>query len=77
MKFHLREDLLGSVGPLKFKRNIRKRIEIVVQAIRDGCNDCPFNGIVCSKHLAVIQRLTLDPRRELPKLEAEIFGERG
>lgn len=72
---HLREDLRGSAGPMKFKANIRKRMEIVMQAIRDGCNDCPFEGMLCDKHIAVAYRLTLDPRTELPKLEAEIFGE--
>ena len=72
---HLREDLRGSVGPMKFKRNIRKRMEIVMEAIRYGCNDCPFDGLLCNKHLAVAYRLTLDPMNELPKLESEIFGE--
>ena len=77
----LREDLLGCVGPLKLKKQIRKRIEIVIQAIQDGCVDCvclsSSGGVpgLCHKHRLEVGRLCVDPKVELPRLENEIFGE--
>ena len=60
------------VGPT-FTDRISARRRIVIKALRDGCLDCGHG--LCAKHQEIVNELTLDPRKWLEKLEAEIFGE--
>lgn len=59
----------------KFKSDIHRRIEIVIDALRDGCNDCPDRGMLCTRHTEIASDLFLDPRKYLPIYEREIFGD--
>ncbi len=55
----------------KFKKQIERRCEMLLRDIKDGCNDCPEDGIFCEKHLKIAQKLAVDPHQWLDVIEAE------
>lgn len=55
----------------QFKKQIESRCNRLLRDIKDGCRDCPDDGIMCEKHLEVAQKLVVDPHKWLDAIEAE------
>jgi len=59
----------------KHSDEIHKRKLIVVRAIRDGCPDCPDEGLMCEKHLRELRPLFTRPRQRLKAFEDRLFSD--
>lgn len=58
----------------EFRRKNYRRIRIVMEAVRDGCNDCPDRGMLCQRHIEEMGDLLANPKKWLPVWEQRIFG---